>query len=60
MAKKELLEYDYVFYLDADMKIVDYVNNEIITDLLGIQHPGFWEETKKSGTPETRKNLQHM
>tara|TARA_R110002012_G_scaffold64648_3_gene169841 strand:- start:156 stop:845 length:690 start_codon:yes stop_codon:yes gene_type:complete len=54
MAKKELLEYDYVFYLDADMKIVDYVNNEIITDLLGIQHPGFWEQTKKSGTPESR------
>ncbi len=54
MAKKELLECDYIFYLDADMRIVDNVKEEVLTELLGVQHPGFWEETKKSGTPESR------
>ena len=37
------------------MKIVSYVGEEILTDLLGVQHPGFWEESKRSGTPEPRK-----
>ena len=55
MAQKELFDCDYIFYLDADMKIVSYIGEEILTDLLGVQHPGFWEESKRSGTPEPRK-----
>ena len=54
MAEDILKNYDYIFYLDADMSIVDYIGDEIITDRLGVQHPGFFTEDKKQGTPETR------
>ena len=38
------IEYDcdYIFYLDADMKIVDYVGDEIIGDLVAVRHPGYF------------------
>jgi len=52
MKKKELLDCDYLFYLDADMLVVDEVGDEVLTDLLGVQHPGF--HVNKQGTPETR------
>lgn len=53
-AKKELLECDYIFYLDADMSIIDTIGEEILTELLGVQHPGFYKEDNKQGTPENR------
>ena len=45
---------DYIFYLDADMKIVDYVGDEILGDLVAVRHPGYFME-KGSGSWETRK-----
>lgn len=51
--KEKLQEYDYIYYLDADMKVVDYVNEEVLTDLLGVQHPGFISD--KRGTPEDKQ-----
>ena len=48
--KDTLKEYDYIYYLDADMKVVNYVGKEVLTDLLGVQHPGFFVD--KKGTPE--------
>jgi hypothetical protein len=54
MEEELLKEYDYLFYLDADMDVVDYVGEEVITDRLGVQHPGFWEEGTRHGTPENR------
>ena len=51
--KEALKNYDYVYYLDADMKIVDYVGKEVLTDLLGVQHPGF--VVNKQGTPEDKQ-----
>lgn len=54
MAEKLLKTYDYIYYLDADMNVVDFVGEEVLTDLLGVQHPGFFAEGKQHGTPETR------
>tara|TARA_R100001163_G_scaffold65613_1_gene63530 strand:- start:2249 stop:2944 length:696 start_codon:yes stop_codon:yes gene_type:complete len=51
--KDTLKDYDYVYYLDADMRIVDFVGEEVFTDLLGVQHPGF--VSNKQGTPEDRQ-----
>ena len=41
---------DYLFYTDSDMLFVDYVDKEIIGDLVGTIHPGFMGGR---GTPET-------
>ena len=54
MAEDLLKKYDYIFYLDADMGIVDYVGEEVLTDRLGVQHPGFFAENKKQGTPDEK------
>lgn len=33
---------DYIFYLDADMLINDFVGEEILGDLVAVRHPGFY------------------
>jgi histo-blood group ABO system transferase len=33
---------DYLYYCDIDMLFEDYVGNEVIGDLVGTRHPGFW------------------
>lgn len=45
---------DYIFYLDADMLINDFVGDEILGDLVAVRHPGYfhgggsWEDNHKS------------
>lgn len=40
LQQEELLrEYDFVYYVDADMKFVGRVGDEILGDLVGAQHP---------------------
>lgn len=40
LAQEKLLEeYDFVYYIDADMKIVSRVGDEILGDLMMAQHP---------------------
>lgn len=40
LRQEELLkEYDYIYYVDADMKFVSRVGDEILGDLMGAQHP---------------------
>lgn len=39
---KDVLTSDYLFYLDVDMKIVGKVDEEILGDIVCVQHPGFW------------------
>lgn len=41
MQQEEVLkDYDYIFYLDADMRVVDFIDNEILTDgLTAALHP---------------------
>lgn len=33
---------DYIFYLDADMLINDYVGDEILGDIVAVRHPGYY------------------
>lgn len=41
--EEELKEYDYVYYLDADMKVVSKVSDEILGDgLMAAPHPGYY------------------
>ena len=52
-SRKELSEMDYLFYSDADMKFVSEVGDEIISERVATQHPGFYGS---KGTPETNPN----
>jgi histo-blood group ABO system transferase len=49
---KEYFNSDYVFYIDADTRLVDYVSDEILSDLVAVQHCGYVGER---GTYETRE-----
>lgn len=51
--QEQLEKYDYIYYLDADMKVVGDIGDEVLTELLGVQHPGF--VINKQGTPEDRQ-----
>lgn len=35
-------EADYLYYIDADMQIVDYVGDEILGDIVAVRHPGYF------------------
>lgn len=49
--KSDLSEMDYLYYCDVDMKFVSNIDDEIISDLVATQHPGYYH---KRGTPENR------
>jgi len=42
MSGADLSGYDYVYYIDADMRFVAPVGEEIFGELVGVQHPGFY------------------
>lgn len=46
---EELSKMDYLYYCDADMKFISEVGDEILSDLVATQHPGYFG---KRGTPE--------
>jgi hypothetical protein len=54
MSGADLSGYDYVYYIDADMRFVAPVGDEIFGQLVAVQHPGFyrgggsWETNPKS------------
>lgn len=50
-SKLKLMEMDYLFYCDADMKFVGSIEREILSARVATQHPGY---VGKRGTPETR------
>lgn len=52
MSAVDLSGYDYVYYVDADMRFVAPVGDEIFGELVGVQHPGFY---RGGGSWETRK-----
>lgn len=52
--KEHLMNFDYCFYLDVDMKIVNKVGEEILGDLVATQHPGFWFRKNNEFTYERR------
>jgi len=47
---EKLSEMDYLFYCDADMRFVNHVGQEILSERVVTQHPGF---LGGRGTPET-------
>lgn len=50
---KNILEnYDYIYAIDADMLFVSDIGDEILSDLVGTTHPGFYNST---GSYERRK-----
>lgn len=49
-----LLEFNQIFYCDADMLFVAPVGNEIYGPLVATLHPGFAERNRR-GTPEMRR-----
>jgi histo-blood group ABO system transferase len=51
-AADRLSKYDYLLYLDADTIIVDNFGEEIIGDLTGALHPGFYNQPESSFTYE--------
>lgn len=40
----DLKQYDYVFHIDADMKLISNIGEEIISDRVAVIHPGFFNE----------------
>jgi histo-blood group ABO system transferase len=44
----KLSEMDYLFYCDADMKFVGYVDDEILGERIGTIHPGFYHNPNSS------------
>ena len=50
--KDEIQHMDYLFATDADMLFVDTVGDEILSDLVATQHPGYFN---RRGTYEMRK-----
>lgn len=46
----ELLKMDYLYYCDADMKFINSVGDEILSDRVATQHPGYYN---RRGDPET-------
>jgi histo-blood group ABO system transferase len=53
LAEKELMTYDYVYYIDVDMNVVGQVGKEILSDLVATHHPGFYN--RPGATFENRK-----
>jgi histo-blood group ABO system transferase len=49
----ELSKMDYLYYCDADMRFVDFVGDEILSERVATQHCGYYEVR---GTPETNTN----
>ncbi len=49
-ASEELSKMDYLYYSDVDMKFLAEVSDEILSDIVGTQHPGFYG---RKGSPET-------
>ena len=47
---------DVLYYIDVDMKILEFVGDEILPDsektLIGTKHPGFAYSDNKNGSPE--------
>ena len=48
--KDILSQMDYLYYSDVDMLMVGEVGDEILSDIVGTQHPGYYS---RRGTPET-------
>jgi histo-blood group ABO system transferase len=53
--KEYISQFDYCFYMDVDMRIVDKVGDEILGDLVATQHPGMYFKSPDECTYERRE-----
>lgn len=49
-SKDKLSSMDYLYYCDADMKFLDFIGEEILSERVATQHCGYYNQR---GTPET-------
>jgi histo-blood group ABO system transferase len=49
-------EYDYVYYSDVDMRFADVVGDEILGELVGTIHPGFYNKSRQMYSYEKRQD----
>lgn len=54
--KNKLNEFDYLFYCDSDMRFVDSVDDNILSDLVATQHPAFYNQNVISYTYDRNPN----
>lgn len=54
--KEKILEKNYVYYCDSDMKFVNNIKNEIFSDKVVTIHPGFYNKNLNQLTYERNKN----
>jgi len=47
--------FDYLYYIDADMNFFDIVGDEIMGDLVATKHPGFYNKPREEFIYEKRK-----
>lgn len=55
LEKDYINQFDYCFYIDADMKVVDKVGEEIFGDLVGTIHPGRFHQLPNEYNYERNK-----
>lgn len=52
---------DYVYYIDADMRVLMPVGDEILDDVVAVKHFAFWDKPRKLFTFDTNpKSLAYM
>ncbi len=51
---------EYLYYLDADMRVIGKVGDEILGDLVGTLHPGFHDKPRARFTYERRPESTAM
>lgn len=49
---------DHLFYMDADMRVIGKVGEEILSDLVGTLHPGFHDQPRAKFTYERRRECR--
>jgi histo-blood group ABO system transferase len=49
-----LATFDFLFYIDADMRVIDAVGDEILGNLVATIHPGFAQQPRHDWTYERR------
>lgn len=54
--KHLLKDMDYVFACDADMLYVSDVGEDMLGDLIGTRHPGFYDKSRSQFSYETRRH----
>jgi histo-blood group ABO system transferase len=64
-AERYLLDaFDYLFYLDVDMRLVDTVGDEILGDLVAVIHPCFYNRPAREypfeRRPQSTAAIQHL